>query len=487
MQLTFFSAEGWETWDVDRAPVIPAGMPVLIDDDLIFEDGPGRPRPVLAVNRWLTELPVSGAPSPNSWAYYARVIKAWMEFVAGCGIDVFGSREALKAALGKYAGHRAAGPVKDRFVASTWNQHVSVLGVFYRWAISEGYASAEPFTYRGGLAVFAGTGRPVEVNLARRRMPRPHVSIKYLEPDFAELFCKALAGLTPDGTADAGFHGRELARNAAVAQLALATGLRLQEFSYLLVWEIPALPAQRTAAPIPFPVPEGVTKGRKARTTWVSWEALAAVHDYLQLDRPATVDGVAWRPPGRWGEVLQVTDPGGRGGLVNGVRQRWETLTPSERRRLVAPGGASAVLAVKSGGGPFTAWASLFERTSDRIRMRFEPRFPHVNPHRTRHTFAMRTLEFLVSGYYRQAAHLAAGTGTDAALALYLSQADPMLVLRDLLGHSGAPTTEKYLKRLDTTRIYREAYERAGEAAGLLATAAEREAEAEFGGDGGER
>jgi hypothetical protein len=262
MQLTFFSAEGWETWDVDRAPVIPAGMPVLIDDDLIFEDGPGRPRPVLAVNRWLTELPVSGAPSPNSWAYYARVIKAWMEFVAGCGIDVFDSREALKAALGKYAGHRAAGPVKDRFVASTWNQHVSVLGVFYRWAISEGYASAEPFTYRGGLAVFAGTGRPVEVNLARRRMPGPHVSIKYLEPDFAELFCKALAGLTPDGTADAGFHGRELARNAAVAQLALATGLRLQEFSYLLVWEIPVLPAQRTAAPIPFPVPEGVTKGR---------------------------------------------------------------------------------------------------------------------------------------------------------------------------------------------------------------------------------
>jgi integrase len=119
--------------------------------------------------------------------------------------------------------------------------------------------------------------------------------------------------------------------------------------------------------------------------------------------------------------------------------------------------------------------------------MRFEPRFPHVNPHRTRHTFAMRTLEFLVSGYYRQAAHLAAGTGTDAALALYLSQADPMLVLRDLLGHSSVLTTEKYLKRLDTTRIYREAYERAGEAAGLLATAAEREAEAEFGGDGGER
>src|SRR5260370_21286906 len=205
--------------------------------------------------------------------------------------------------------------------------------------------------------------------------------IKYLEPDFAELFCKALAGLTPDGTADAGFHGRELARNAAVAQLALASGLRLQEFRSLLVWEIPVLPAQRTAAPIPFAVPEGVTKGRKARTTWLSWEALAAVHDYLQLDRPATVDGVAWRPPGRWGEVLQVTDPGGRGGLVNGVRQRWETLTPPERRRLVAPGGASAVLAGEFRGGPFTPRAALFDRTARCVRPRFGAPVPPHQPH----------------------------------------------------------------------------------------------------------
>ena len=43
----------------------------------------------------------------------------------------------------------------------------------------------------------------------------------------------------------------------------------------------------------------------------------------------------------------------------------------------------------------------------------------------------------------------------DAALAFYLSKADPLLVLRDLLGHSSVLTTEKYLRRLDTTRIYR--------------------------------
>ena len=37
--------------------------PVLIDDDLRFEDGPGSPRPSVAANRWLRELPSSGTPA----------------------------------------------------------------------------------------------------------------------------------------------------------------------------------------------------------------------------------------------------------------------------------------------------------------------------------------------------------------------------------------------------------------------------------------
>jgi len=177
------------------------------------------------------------------------------------------------------------------------------------------------------------------VNLAVRRTPKPHVTVKYLEPDFTRLFLDGLRGLAPGGGPDPCYQGRELARNAAIGELALATGLRLQEFSFLLSWEIPPLPSRPVQAPIPFPVPAGIAKGRKFRTTWISYDALAAVHHYLEVDRLATADGTGWRPPPQWGEPLLVTDPDERGGKVNGVRRRWETSLPPSGAGLSRPAG----------------------------------------------------------------------------------------------------------------------------------------------------
>jgi integrase len=80
----------------------------------------------------------------------------------------------------------------------------------------------------------------------------------------------------------------------------------------------------------------------------------------------------------------------------------------------------------------------------------------------------MRTLELLTRGYYQQAAALVADTDANAGLALYLTKSDPWQILRDLLGHSSVTTTQIYIQRIDATRIFREAYEQAGRAAGLL-------------------
>lgn len=490
MHLTFFCSTGWTDWDVAAESAVPDRMPVLIDDDLLFEDR-GVPRPSAAANRWLRELPVSGAPAPATWAIYARVVRDWMSFLRGIGIGVFDTRERLKDALGAYAAHRAAGPVEARFAATTWNQHVSVLSAFYQWAASEGEATAVPFSYAQARSRYGQQVRDGQANLARRRVPKSHVRIKYLEADFAAMLVNALGGLRPDGTADAGYRGRELARNAAITRMVLATGLRRREFTFLLVFEVPPLPspAHPVGLLVLFGVSAALAKGGKFRTTWIDAGTLTAVHSYIGLDRAVTTAGSSWLPPARWGEPLRVTEPGLEGGRVNGRKVRWASRTAGERRRLVAPDGGSCLLAVHSGGGPYTAWESVLTRVSQRIRDRFEPRFPLVHPHRLRQSMAMATLERLVGGFYVQAAQLAAVTGDragpDAALALYLAKADPLMVLRDLLGHSSALVTEAYLRRLDMTRIYAEAYQQATSVVAGKAerAAADREACSEFGAD----
>jgi site-specific recombinase XerD len=479
MILTTFSASGWQSWNLQRKPLIRDGMPVLIDDDLRFEDDDGTQRPAVAVNRWLQELPVSGAPAERTWRVYADVLRPWMEFLVEADVGLFGRQEELRAVLSAYAGHRlCSGPLAARWQPSTWNLHTNVLGAFYRWATAEGHASAEPFTYATARRVAEGAVREYRRNLAKVRAPKPHTTIKYLEAEFVRLFVRALGGLRPDGAADELFRGRYLERNAAVGELVAASGLRRREFMHLLVYEVPGLPARRSDVPVLFPVGHGVAKGSKQRTSWIDYDVLARVHDYINLERVAAVHGSGWRPLA--GEPLVVTEPDWEGGRINGVRRSWRTLTAVERLQLVASDGGSCLLAVQADGSPFVDWPTVFRRTSRRVRERFEPRFPLVHPHRLRHSFAIHTLEKLVSGYYRQAAALVADADADAGLALYLTKADPLAVLRDLLGHSSVTTTELYLRRLDVTRVYRAAYEHAGQQAGLVPVGIAAEVEAEF-------
>ena len=408
-----------------------------------------------------------------------------MTFLAGCGIGLFDQRDRLRAGLSACAVYRVAGPLAARFEASTWNQHMSVLTGFYRWASAEQHATAEPFTYRSAVVSDTGQAERRAVNTATRRRPKDHVT-RYLEADFADLFLTALAGLGPDGDADPAFRGWNITRNAAIGRLALSTGLRLEEFSSLLVYEIPPLPARPTSLPILFPVPAAITKGRKFRTTWIAYEALAAVRGCLELDRMLNVQHSLWRPPAKAGPPLVITEADAQGGRVNGQRMRWDTLRPAERLRLLS----RTRFAVA--GGALDRWP--VHRLAHRVR-------PHRSPHPATVSHGSRTctrtgsgipsrsrrLQRLVGGYYQQAARLVTDTDTDgdAALALYLAKAGPLMVLRDLLDHSSVLTTEKYLRRLDMTRIYRDAYDRAGGDVGPAEQraeqrAAQRETDAEF-------
>jgi site-specific recombinase XerD len=267
-------------------------MPVLIDDDFLFEDEHG-PRATWAVNSWLRTLPSSGAPSPNSWRAYTLAARDWLTHLRRHALGVFASRQELVAALGTYADRRLSGPL-DEWLASSWELQVTALSQFYGWAVAEGLAQAVPFTQAVGVRMVDGRLVDKGRNLARLRRVKPHVKVQYLEADFAELFCHGLAGLGPAGLEDETFRGRFPGRNAAMGRLVLGTGMRSREFTHLLVHEVPALPAEPTEVPIPWAVPELGAKGRKFRTTWIDYVSLAAVHAYVELD--CEMSRGSWRP-----------------------------------------------------------------------------------------------------------------------------------------------------------------------------------------------
>ena len=313
------------------------------------------------------------------------------------GVGLFDSRERLKAGLSRYAEHRAAGPAGARLAWKATGRHISILSSFYRWAIAEGHAEAEPFTYRFARALFAGTGRgstgesgdPAHAEAARDGQV-PGTGLHRTIPRRA---ARAGAGrLAGQRIPRPGTGPQRRGRRPCAGDRAAAAGVHLPA----AVGGPPAA-AGRATAPIPFPVPAAITKGRKFRTTWNSYEALAAVHDYLELDRAATAEGSGWRPPRRWGEPLHVTDPRPQGGRVNGVRSRFgpPSRPPTGGGWLRLKAGRacwrSGTAAARSRPGPRSS-------SGPRTASQLEPRFPHVWPHRLRHTFSMRTLEYLVSG-----------------------------------------------------------------------------------------
>jgi site-specific recombinase XerD len=420
-----------ERWLADLG--LPHGMPFVLRED-------GSPDGV--ANRWLASLPTHGCRSPRTWRAYALNWAEWARFLQGRGAAPLAASGEEVAAF--YAAQRL-----DRSGASvaraTWNRKVAALENFYRWAIDRGLTTSCPFAYREGWARGSdGVVRSVRRNLAKERAGRPHATVRWLESDRLALFLRVgLGGLLPDGSEDPAFAGRNAARNRAFGELLAASGLRAQEASLLLVHELPTAsgPSDRLVA---LNVPAAVAKGGVARRTIVSTTALRMIESYVLLER-ATGRG-RWSPAG----ALQVQEATADGGRVDGRLVRWATLDVHVRARLVK-NGVALTWPLSAGGGPMVDWSGVFARATERCRA-FEPGFPRVTPHTLRHTFAVHTLRRLVSQTVRRVREHEDDPALDV-LAGYWRVHDPLLALRDLLGHASVTTTQVYLHAIDPTRL----------------------------------
>jgi len=128
-----------------------------------------------------------------------------------------------------------------------------------------------------------------------------------------------------------------------VIGLALASGLRASEFTHLTVFEVPALPGRRTPIPVTLVLAPPTTKGGRGRSSWIDYDALARVYDYIALARAATVRDSRWLPD----DPLHITDPtyegaGSTGPAAGGPRSPRASGCGCWRRTVAALRGSSS-------------------------------------------------------------------------------------------------------------------------------------------------
>ena len=418
---------------------IPHGMPVLLADD-------GRPISIL--NRWLRSLVTRGCRSPNTWRGYAKDAAIWQRELEERGVDLSGERAALREALQSLYNARRVDPAPEhRWSPATWNRFVAAVDNLYAWAVEEELIADLPFSYCWAKNPY--TGQRVRRNLAKERNARRHATIRWLgEEQCGFLRDVGMLGLLPDGLSDATFHGRHGARNAALVDLLVGSGVRVQEASHLLVFELPELAAGGPTL-VDLRLAGSICKGGVGRTTWIPCAALRRLRRYVALERAVVAARSRFSPK----DALVVSEAGPTGGRVEGRKLRWAALSPAERRRLVLPGGGSALVFLTSAGSPMSDWAEVFSSATARCRS-VDPSFPaRVHPHMLRHSFAVATLAFL----QKEAARIAAANarrGDVGVLARYQAGFDPLIALRDLLGHASVVTTQVYLQLKDFSRLW---------------------------------
>lgn len=402
----------------------------------ILEDG----KPISYANQWLQALPTHGSKSPNTWLAYARGFIDWYRFLKENGSDPL---QASKNDLTLYYQSRRQG--EGSWSPSTWNRVVSTLDNFYQWAVEEEIVDKAPFTYRQSRFI-SPDGQQISVlrNMAKDKTSRAHTNLKWLEEEQLETFLNlGMLGLK-NGEEIEGFLATHATRNYLFAELLAKTGLRSQEGTYLTIFELPHLPEQ-TQRYVRMNLPAAVCKGGKSRWILIPPQLVRDLQSYYQLEHAAMREG-GWRPEG----ALVVEDADSEGALINGKRRKWKTVSIAERKRLILPDGGTPLLFAKHGGSPMMTWTQVFEEANLRCQKE-HPNFPHVTPHTLRHTFAVQTLQWLIS---QVAEGISQKTNDPLLLAGYWRVHDPLLTLRDVLGHSSVSTTQIYLQAIDATRLY---------------------------------
>ena len=404
------------------------------------------------LDRFFLDLPLSGVRSRHSLRAYAYDVLVWVRFLADArGKTVW---EAGRDDLAAYHRTRRRDAAEHRISAGSWNRAVACLDRLYQWARREALVVEGPFTYQaiwrqrqdGRCARTAARNDAYE-----RATRRSNVRFVTLE-DYRTFRDVGLRGLTLTGAGRPGARDRNGMRNALFAELLVTTGLRLEEASFLLVFELTALEQPNALdRQAWFELPPALTKGERGRRVLIPRRLLQQISTYRVVERAAATAKfkarAGWRAIDR---PIYIFRPqvGPRLLLRDGGAVTLDALTPEERGRLVlcdddkAPQEAAALWLTEVG-QPVqpNSWEAIFARASQRCAAAGAAL--RVSPHQLRHSFAVHMLAMLIQHRLHAAALPASAMEGYRQLL-----GDPLQQVQRLLGHASLTTTSLYLDHL---------------------------------------
>ncbi|WP_166784486.1 site-specific integrase [Cryobacterium sp. TMT1-2-1] len=272
-----------------------------------------------------------------------------------------------------------------------------------------------------------------------RQPVRTQPNVRHLSEREWHIFSSVgLQGRLADGGADITFRGQLAMRNAIGAQVALTTGMRLNEFHSLLLCEIGADEQGDFGSHVTL---QACAKGGRERSVYIPPRVLARLGLYIATERQAMLAGSSRLKTSSRASLFVVDSQCPHGTWLSGeldgvrIRRTVKAMKPALRVRTFRDTGDGlepmSLFVNFSGRMPSKdSWHRAFREASARMSFVLGPTRSTrpITPHMLRHTFATTMLKNLEQ--------------TDGTRKVSL---DPIVEVQRMLGHASLATTSIYL------------------------------------------
>lgn len=351
------------------------GTPILLDDAM---------RPLELWCRFLRQYSLTvGAKSIRA---YAGDMARFARFLEVCGVRV---QDATQDDLVGYRTSRQAELIAD----STWSRELVVIRALFHYLVAIGVRSDLPWIQIGQRSV-------VHPRLAHRELQVRALS----QAQWLAFRDVGMGGSLPDGSFDESYRGRTPTRDVTAVDLAVTTGMRIQEWRTLLDVEL-----QRDGDHGATINLSATAKNRRRRTVYVPAATVRTIELYRLTERRRAILQAQPALRGHRDQLAFVQDVDVAAGRVayqfsgKSHRLRFSEI-PVDHRRLLVRDVDGIVepmsLFVGQGGRQPSqrSWHERFARANQRLSV-FRDEIPlmpaAVTPHALRHTFAVVVLQSL--------------------------------------------------------------------------------------------